>query len=370
MINKKKWLIALTTAGVLAATPVLSARDMTEHVNGLLRGDVLVKINGADTSLHPVYIDGRAYLPVREAASTMGYEVHWKGSEIELNKQEEDEAEAMLQMNGIIVNSETKGDSVRLEVLGHGPNNWMFLTIDKNTWLTDLEGNQADWSSLKEGTQITAEYGPIIAMSYPGQSHAAAVQIGTQRHVQENVVASVDNHAGDGWRIQLAEQNGDASKPALVLNAGKETMLVDREGRDVPWTQLKPGIKVRSYYGPAMTKSIPPQSPAHLIVVLDDTLEQSTEAEYQELAWSYVPDTDKNQLITKRGEAEIRLIAAGDASIMAADDKQKEILAKLAAEGVKVVAATYRTEMDALIGPLTVVINPESKELIGFFIRM
>ncbi|PZD96183.1 hypothetical protein DNH61_09790 [Paenibacillus sambharensis] len=277
MLNKNKWLFAITAASVLSATPALSAQDLTKRVNGLLRGDVLVTIDGADTSLHPVLIDGKAYLPVRETASTMGYKVRWNGSEIELNKQK-NEAEDMLQMNGIIVKAESEDSSVRIEVMGHGQNNWMILTADKNTLLTDSEGNQTDLSSLKEGMQITAEYGPVIAMSYPGQSHAAAIKTGAQRLVQESVVSSASNEAANGWQILLSH-NGAAAQPSLVLNAGKETMLVDRTGQAVPWHQLKPGTKVRAYYGPAMTKSIPPQSPAHLVIVLDEVLNQRAEAE-------------------------------------------------------------------------------------------
>ena len=61
---------------------------------------------------------------------------------------------------------------------------------------------------------------------------------------------------------------------------------------------------------------------------------------------------------------------AADAAVIGTTEAQKSALAELQAAGGKLVAVTYRTDQDALLGPLTVAIHPDTKELLGYFIRM
>ncbi|WP_164716284.1 stalk domain-containing protein [Paenibacillus whitsoniae] len=42
-----------------------------------LQKDVKIVVNGQDSPLTPVYIDGKAYLPVRDAATKLGYTVNY-----------------------------------------------------------------------------------------------------------------------------------------------------------------------------------------------------------------------------------------------------------------------------------------------------
>jgi hypothetical protein len=371
--NKHKWLILMTTAGLLATTAAAGADGIVDKVSGLLRGDITVSVNGEDTAIHPVYIDGKAYLPARDMAGALGVGIHWSGKEIELtNKEEADEVEQYLQTSGVIVDvTKTDNGSCRIEVLGHGPNNWIILYADADTVLTDAEGKPFPAAGLKAGMQLTAQYGPIIAMSYPGQSHAATIQVGEQRLVQEAAVIAVEATEG-GKQILIGETKDGKDSVSVVLNMGKESMLVNREGQPVEWSDIKAGSKVRAYYGPIMTKSLPPQSPAHVVVLLDqqEQLAPAAEQEFRELAWTFVPEEDKGHLLTAKEEAQVELVDAAGAAVMAATDAQKAALAELQAAGGKLVAVTYRTDQDALLGPLTVAIHPDTKALLGYFIRM
>jgi hypothetical protein len=146
-------------------------------------------------------------------------------------------------------------------------------------------------------------------------------------------------------------------------------MVVSTEGQSVEWSQIKPGTQVRAYYGPVMTKSIPPQSPAHVIVVLGEQLDSATVKEYRDLAWTFVPQREKAHLITKQDEAQVAIIDAKGAAIMAVNDTQKKFLADIEAENGKLISVNYSTDQDAMLGPLMIVINPETKELVGFFVR-
>ena len=371
--NKHKWLILMTTAGLLATTAAAGADGIVDKVSGLLRGDITVSVNGENTAIHPVYIDGKAYLPARDMAGALGVGIHWSGEEIELTQKEEaDEVEQYLQTSGVIVDAaKTDNGSVRIEVLGHSPNNWIILYADADTVLTDAEGKPFAAADLKAGMQLTAQYGPIVALSYPGQSHAASIQVGEQRLVQEAAVIATEA-TEDGKRILIGETKDGKDHVSVVLNMGKESMLVNREGQPVEWSDIKAGSKVRAYYGPMMTKSLPPQSPAHVVVLLDqqEQLAPAAEQEFRELAWTFVPEEDKGHLLTAKEEAQVELVDAAGGGVMAATDEQKAALAELQAAGGKLVAVTYRTDQDALLGPLTVAIHPDTKALLGYFVRM
>lgn len=372
-MKKKTWLIAATVGGLLATTAAAGASGLTEKVTGLLHRDVAVSVDGESTGLQPVYINGKAYLPARETAEALGYDLAWSKKEIKLSKDEDEEEAEYIQLSGVIVDAvKVEGEErYRLEVLGHGINKWVILFADKDTVVTDAEGNAVGLDNLKAGLQITADYGPIMAMSYPGQSHAAKIQVGSQRLIEEGQLSAVE-HSTDGWRMTFSEAKDGEEQPKLVLNAGKETMLITREGQPVDWNQLRPGTKVRAYYGPIMTKSLPPQSPAHVVVVLDEELNiahEDVEA-YRELAWKLLSDEQKEHVTTDSDKAQVTQVdAKSSASAIMAAEGQKQLLEDIVAQEGKLIVVTYSTDEDALLGPLKVVIDPQSKEHIGYFIR-
>lgn len=273
-MKHKKALLALTAIGVLGASAAVSASGLTQKVSGLLRSDVQISINGEATALHPVYIDGKAYLPVRDAADALGYQVKAQGKQIDLTAPSAaEDPEKAIQMSGVVVHIQkaTDGGPTRLEVRGTGGAQWMILSADDKTTIVDETGAAKSVDDIKEGTHITADYGPIVAMSYPGQSSASKIVIGADRLIKEDAVSRVEQTKA-GWQVQLGaptNANGEINASSVVLNVGDDTLIVKADGEQVKPEDLKEGTKVRAYYGPIETKSLPPQSPAELIVVLD-----------------------------------------------------------------------------------------------------
>ncbi|MBD2843814.1 hypothetical protein IDH44_01305 [Paenibacillus sp. IB182496] len=374
-MKKTKWLITATVGGLLLTTAAAGADSIAERVDGWLRGDVNITIDGETTGLHPVYIDGKAYLPVREAAGAMGYNVNWSKERIALEQEEgqpvDEEEEALLQLSGVISSLSKTDDGYRLEVLGHGTNQWMVLHVDEETVVSDSDGNAAQGAALEEGMRINAQYGPIIAMSYPGQSHAASIEIVGETLVREDAAFTVEQ-GDDGWQLQFAELQDSEFKPVLTLNGGKETLLITAQGTPVDWHQIVPGTKVKAYYGPMMTKSLPPQSPAHVIVVQDEALniDQDTVDKFRDIAWELVPEQELEHLQTTKEEAQISWVSPELTSIMPADDDAKQVIEDVTEQGGQLISALYATDQDALLGPLQIVMHPDTGELLGFFIRM
>ncbi|AGA56703.1 hypothetical protein Theco_0488 [Thermobacillus composti KWC4] len=364
MRQPRKWLAVMTTAGLLVAAASAGADGIGQKISGWLRPDIIVAVDGAETGMKPVIIEGKAYLPARGIAEATGYEIHWKGNRIELSGAEDEEQ--YMTFTGYINGVTQDGDRWRIDVIG--PDNWLILYADKETVLTDAEGKPFAAEDLAPGMAIEAEYGPMVAMSYPAQSHAASIKVMQQHLVAKQVIHSVEK-TEDGWRIGLADEEGGEVK--LVLLAGPETLIVRSDKQPADAELLEPGLVVRAYYGPAVMKSLPPQSHAQYIEVDDqrEWLAPAEEQEYRELAWKQLSDEDKAHLITAKDEALVELIDAANAAVIPLEGKER-LLEDIRANGGKLVAVTYKTDQDALLGPVTVLFDPETKEVIGHIVRM
>ncbi|MDG0793516.1 copper amine oxidase N-terminal domain-containing protein [Cohnella ginsengisoli] len=298
-MKKQKWIILATAAGLLAATGA-SAAGLVEKVTGQLRGDISVTVNGEQTQLHPVYINGKAYIPVRDAAEAFGYGITWNQKQLDLTSKQTPPAEeaGYITTSGVVASATATADGgVRLEVLGTGPNAWIILTADAKSTISDADGKKIAAADLKAGMHVVAEYGPVIAMSYPGQSHAASVTVTAERLVKESAVYSIEKADG-GWKIRFSELKNGVDTPVLTLQSGKETRLVDKEGRPADWTQLKPGTPVRAYYGPTVTEG--QAAPIDTVVVLEAQPTAEQIAAYREIAWKLVPAEQMPHLLTKK----------------------------------------------------------------------
>lgn len=275
-MNKRKWIILMTTVGLLGTTAAVGAAGMAEKVSGLLKKDVVVSVNGEDTAMNPVYINGKAYLPARDAAAALGYELNWNSKgRIELKEKVEEPVQYM-QATGVIVDVREEEGKHRIELMGKGPTaaySWLILYADKETVMTDVNGQPMAVQDLKAGMSITADYGPMVVMSFPSSSHAAKIVFSQQRLITEDIVQSV-SQSDDGWQIHLGSGQDSITPVTLSLNVAKETTVLTPEGEPVDVSKLAAGTKVRAYHGPAVTKSIPSQSQADVIVVLPNESNQ------------------------------------------------------------------------------------------------
>ncbi|GIP26380.1 hypothetical protein J23TS9_15100 [Paenibacillus sp. J23TS9] len=358
---KKKLTVLLTLAGILGTTTAVTAENLAEKVTGYLQKEVKVLVNGQDSKLTPVYINGEAYIPVRDAAAKLGYTLNYDkaNKEIEL-----DEAVDLIRASGVIVSVQAQEDGkYRIELLG---STWVILTVDKSTAIQNLDGTMLTPVDLKAGTQIDAEFGPAMATSFPGQAQAVSINVHADRAVKEDTIQAV-KHTDDGWQVQLGD--------ALILNAGKETRVMTSQGESVKWEDMKAGMKATAYYGPFETKSLPPQSPVFLIVVqgqapVTDGLKMTPETaqEYRNLAWSQV-NAQVAHITTKQDEAAVHIVSSKEVGVLPSTAEKKKLLEDVQAASGNVVTVTYNTDQDELLGPLIVVFDFNTKAFIGFNVR-
>ncbi|RED57977.1 stalk domain-containing protein [Cohnella lupini] len=380
-MKKKKLLVIATAVGILGTSAAVGASGLVSKVTGALHNEIVVSVNGSDTTMHPIYINGKAYLPARDTAAALGYDLSWSssGKQIELTGQEEEAAE-YVPISGVIVSVTPQADGkYTIELLGKGTNNWIILTADEDTVLTNESGETFAAKDLKAGTQVYAEYGPVIAMSFPGQSHAAKIVVNSETLVKEDVIQSVEK-TEDGWQVKFGETKDGTTTTTLVLTAGKETSVMTSEGQPVEWANVKAGTKVTAYYGPFMTKSLPPQSPLHYLVIPQSSvtpqaptgkMSPETAQEYRELAWSNMNEDLIKTLAAKKDDGQVSFIDSNSASVLSTTDAQKQKLEEIKAANGPLIEVKYDVAppQDALLGPVTLVFAPDTKEFLGFFPR-
>ncbi len=270
-MKAKKTFIILTAIGMLGATAAAGAAGLTEKVSGLLRSDIKITVNGEPSTLQPVYIDGKAYVPIRDTAGLLGYEVQASGKQIQLTSaasQEEqpgeDEAMRPIELSGVVVGKTEVDGTVKLEIRGNGGSDWMVLSLTKDTEIVDESGVTKTAKDIAVGTHVDTLYGPISTMSYPGGSAAVKVVVGQQRLIKEDTISQVKK-SEYGWQVHLGSL--EELHNVLVMNLNEQTMIVRADGEQVKPEELKEGTQVKAYYGPATTRSMPPQATVELIVV-------------------------------------------------------------------------------------------------------
>jgi hypothetical protein len=268
-MKRSRRILLLTAAGLLAATTAAGAAGLTTKVAGLLRKDVKVAVDGTVTGMEPVFINGKAYLPAREAAAELGYDLSWNGKNKRLDLRNR---ENIILTPGVIESvTPIEGGQVSFELLGKafkGNSGRVILHTDAGSSVTDDEGRASSVQALKAGMHVTVEYGPVVTDSVPARAAASKIVTGQLRLVREDVIRDVQLSDGDA-RIVFGNGEGGTFTPDLVLNLGKETSVSTSDGQSVPWSALTKGMRVRAYYGPALMKSMPPQSPADMLVILE-----------------------------------------------------------------------------------------------------
>jgi hypothetical protein len=205
-------------------------------------------------------------------------------------------------------------------------------------------------------------------MSFPSSSHAAKIVVGEQRLIAEQFVQEV-RQSDDGWQVHIGPGKLAATPATTILNVGKGATMQTAQGEPVEVSKLAPGTRVRAYYGPALTKSIPAQSTAELVVVMPELLREQVTLKFLDLAWHNVPEAEKSHLTTTKEQAKVALIDSSTKMIIGLTDEQKQFLAGIKDRSVQLVTVTYNTDQDALLGSLTVVIDPATMKVVGYFAR-
>lgn len=140
------------------------------------------------------------------------------------------------------------------------------LVVGKQTLILDENGNAIPVSKLRTGMTVNAAFSSATTRSNPPQASAFMIRI-VRRPASVNTVT--------GRILDIDRQNRSfttisSRNPSSIIrfNVPTDALILDRFGRPINFSRLVPGFRVRIHHAPFMTASIPPQTTAFEIQVM------------------------------------------------------------------------------------------------------
>lgn len=141
----------------------------------------------------------------------------------------------------------------------------IILSITKDTKIVDAKGNKVQLKTIIDNKKmVKAFYSPNITKSLPARGtaltlvvqdlHSTAIN-GTVTEVKDNSIL-----------VKGADLYSDI-EDTILLHLADKTPIVDQNGDALQAAEIKVGMSVKAFYGPAVTMSIPAQSTASYVLV-------------------------------------------------------------------------------------------------------
>lgn len=219
----------------------------------------------------PVKIAGKLYVPASFFGEILRGQVAYEGNQVNISYQNEDVK--MLTQQGVItaINNDEKYKSVQINGAGI---EGTILNIDEETIIRNQAGEQVDFSELSLGMDIEVKHSLAMTMSLPGQTYAYEISILEAENTADMLGTSgviEEVRQDDEGNLSIFVKGfgmSEFSMEEVVLRVDADSTIVDLEGNAIDAKELTQGTKVLAYYGPVLTKSLPPIGHAVKIVYL------------------------------------------------------------------------------------------------------
>lgn len=177
------------------------------------------------------------------------------------------------QITDFINDSSGKFITVKGRGLAINDQSEMILNITKDTKIYNAKGKTVALKTIIDNKMVVkAFYGPNITKSLPARGTALTLV------VQDNSFTGIEGTVGevtDNGIVVTGTNMYSASEETVVLHFADNVQIFDQNGQAIKADVIQPGMSVKSIYGPAMTKSIPPQSTTKYVVV-NTVIEEQT----------------------------------------------------------------------------------------------
>lgn len=144
--------------------------------------------------------------------------------------------------------------------------NLVTLVVSPNTIILDPFGQNISFNALRIGMIVDADYSTAMTYSIPPQTRAFRIVVSYKNwpfNSKMDRVLSVD--AANRF-LYTGNANDTNSQVRFVIS--NSTQILDRAGKRIRLSDLKPGQLVRIAYATFMTASIPPQTTAFRVQLL------------------------------------------------------------------------------------------------------
>lgn len=170
---------------------------------------------------------------------------------------------------GLITNFVNDKSGKFITVLGRGlavnDQSEMVLSITKDTKIIDSKGNKVALKTIMDEKRVVkAFYGGNITRSLPAQGTALTLVVQDYTFLGINGVVSEVNE--DSIVVNGTDLYS-SNEETVILRFANKAQIIDQNGKVIKANMIEPGMSVKAFYGPATTKSIPPQSTSNYILV-------------------------------------------------------------------------------------------------------
>lgn len=218
----------------------------------------------------PRLLNGNTYVPVAFLDEILQAEVNVTDDAVTVVDEESDIAPVRTGTITTINKSEDGKVSFQL----NGYETGIILHVSEDTKITTADGKELKPQDLKLGMEVEATHQKYMAMSMPPQSGAITIVVKSSLETPEVVgtagkVVSIEKDQEGTYKMLVEGQGLTENAPekvALIIN--EDTKIVSaKDNKELAPEDLKADMKVFAYYGPKLTRSLPPIGVAEKIVV-------------------------------------------------------------------------------------------------------
>ncbi|MEC0089057.1 peptidase [Paenibacillus macquariensis] len=168
--------------------------------------------------------------------------------------------------DGIITNVTNNKITVMGSPMKNGGADYVILAVDKDTKIVNQDGNPLTLEALKADVRVDAYYSGVMAMSYPGQTHADKIVVkATETNKIEGTIVASDRATKGQVYVNVGSDttiNND-----VILNITEDTKVISAIGGGI---KLEAGMKIIAYHSSIMTRSLPGITNAEIVIVTSD----------------------------------------------------------------------------------------------------
>ncbi len=146
------------------------------------------------------------------------------------------------------------------------PQQQVILNINRDTLIQDERGNRIRPRDLQIGMTIDAVFSSAMTRSMTPQAQAFQIRVVRRPSRSEITMGFILDTDNRNRSITIISNRNPS--PIIQLNTTQDTVILDRNGRNIPFSRLIPGQRVRVGHATFMTASIPPQTTAFSIQLL------------------------------------------------------------------------------------------------------
>ncbi|MDP5276315.1 stalk domain-containing protein [Chengkuizengella axinellae] len=172
---------------------------------------------------------------------------------------------------GVITSISTQNDQTTLVEI-NGFEYGVSLVISDQTQIISEDGKRLTINDLSLGAEIQVEHDLIMTMSIPPMTNAQKIIVnGTVIDQQQGTVGTISEMKIVDEVPQftvLGQKIGEHGYDEIKLNISETTVIINLEDqKELSFDELSEGTKVYAFFGPRVTKSLPPIGTADVILI-------------------------------------------------------------------------------------------------------